>query len=133
MIKKNIYRPIMELISISIIVYLLHKAFYYFNQKNKTVPDFYYSLETIYSFFFVFSLVIISILIYIRTKNIDNVGFGFLFLTGFKMVCSYILLRPILQLENQTTPVEKINFFLVFALFLAIETVITVRILNKNY
>lgn len=133
MIKKNVYRPIIELISTSIIVYLAHKLFFHFNKDTKLVTSFHYSIETIYVFFFIFSLIIISILIYVKTKNIDNVGFGFLFLTGFKMVCSYILLRPILQIENQTTPVEKINFFLVFALFLAIETVITVRILNKNY
>ena len=48
------------------------------------------------------------------------------------MVISYVFLYPILQSTNQLMTPEKINFFITFAVFLTIETVVTIRILNKN-
>jgi hypothetical protein len=53
-------------------------------------------------------------------------------LTFIKMGISYILLNPILNSSSQFLKVEKINFFITFALFLTIETVVTIRILNNK-
>jgi hypothetical protein len=67
-----------------------------------------------------------------KEKNIDSVGQTFLLLTSIKMVVAYVLLHPILQSTNQLLTAEKVNFFITFALFLTIETVVTIRILNKK-
>ncbi|MBK9225193.1 MAG: hypothetical protein IPO23_12295 [Flavobacterium sp.] len=93
---------------------------------------FHYSLLTLYLFFLICSSVIVFILIKVMKKNIDIVGQTFLLLTSIKMVVAYILLHPILQESNKLVASEKINFYSVFALFLIIETIVTIRILNKK-
>ena len=71
-------------------------------------------------------------LLYVKQKNIDNVGFTFLFATCLKIGISFVLLMPILNSKISNIGYEKINFFIVFAIFLSIETVVAVRILNNN-
>jgi hypothetical protein len=48
------------------------------------------------------------------------------------MAIAYAFLTPILNTEVQNGTFEKSNFFVVFALFLAIETMVTIRILNNK-
>jgi hypothetical protein len=100
------------------------------NQINET--DFHYSLSTLYLFFFICSVLILLVLIKVKKNNIDSVGLTFLLLTTIKMVLAYVLLHPILQGPNELVASEKINFYSVFALFLIIETIVTIRILNKK-
>ena len=83
-------------------------------------------------FFFICSLLIILILIEVNAKNIDTVGFTFLLVTFIKMALSYVILSPILNSGNANVKAEKIDFFIIFALFLTIETIVTVRILNNK-
>ena len=49
------------------------------------------------------------------------------------MGIAYVFLTKLL-IDNASRylPKEKINFFIIFAIFLTIETVVTIRILNKN-
>ena len=70
-------------------------------------------------------------LVKVSEKSFDNVGMAFLISTSIKMAISYFILRPILNspIDNK---IEKINFFCIFILFLAIETIITIRLLNKK-
>lgn len=126
------YRPIIEVLLLSIVVYMGHKMFFYCNETNLKYQGLYYSIETLYSFFSSCSTIIICILIQIKNKNIDHVGFAYLGLTLIKMGVSYILLHPILQTQNPNIRFEKLNFFLIFALFLTIETIVAVRILNNK-
>ena len=65
-------------------------------------------------------------------KNMDYVGYIFLLLTSVKIAISYAVLYPILNSGNLNVNVEKINFFVIFALYLTIETVVTIRILNNK-
>lgn len=126
------YQPILEVISLSIIVYLLHKLFFFLNGKNPKFQDFYYPIETIYGFFLSCSVIILFILIKVKAKDIDNVGHTFLLITCIKMAISYAVLSPILHSSGSNVEIEKMNFFIVFAVFLAIETIITIRILNNK-
>ncbi len=126
------YQPIIEVLVLSTLLFIGHKLFFHFNETNPKYQGFYYSLETIYSFFSFCSIIIVFILIQIRNKNIDNVGFTYLWLTFIKMGLSYILLHPILQNQNPNIRLEKLNFFFIFAIFLTIETVVTIKILNNK-
>jgi len=126
------YQPILEVLVLSFLAYLVHKLLFFMNGNNPKYNGFLYSLETIYEFFFVCSTVIIFILIKVKEKNIDNVGYTFLLVTCIKMAISYAVLYPILHSGNPNVQVEKINFFIIFALFLTIETIITIRFLNNK-
>ena len=61
-----------------------------------------------------------------------NVGFIFLFLTTFKMGVAYVFLKPILKAHLANPSIEKINFLVVFLLFLTIETWITIQLINTK-
>ena len=126
------YQAILEVLSISILVYLIHKLFFFLNNNNPKFQGFHFPIEIIYGFFLICSILIILILIKVKSKNIDNVGYTFLLVTCIKMAISYAVLSPILHSGNINVRIEKLNFFLIFALFLTIETVVTIRILNNK-
>ena len=126
------YQPIFDVIFISFLAYLVHKLFFYLKESNPNYANFYYPIEIIYGFFFLCSVIIILILIKVKSKNLDNVGYTFLLITFIKMGIAYAVLYPILHSGNSNIKIEKINFFIIFVLFLAIETIVTIRILNNE-
>lgn len=126
------YQPIIEVTLLSVLVYVAHKLVFILNENNPNLQGFHFPIEVVYGFFYICSLLIIFILIKIHQKNIDNVGYTFLLVTFLKMGLSYLILSPILISENPNLKTEKINFFVIFALFLTIETIFTIRILNKK-
>ena len=132
MIQLKKHQPILELTIVSTVVFLIHKLFFFIKSNNPSFQNFHYSIETVYFFFFVCSLILLFILIIVKEKNIDNVGYTFLLVTCVKMAVSYAVLSPILHSGNPNLSIEKLNFFLVFALFLTIETIVTARILNNK-
>jgi len=126
------FQPILEVFILSLFVYVLHKLVFLLNDNNPKLLDFNFSLETIYEFFFSCSVIIIFTLIMVKEKSIDNVGNTFLLVTCIKIAISFVILSPILQSKNPNVGIEKFNFFLIFALFLTIETIVTARILNRE-
>jgi len=98
--------------------------------KDKTA-DFIYPLPLVYLFFLVLSLLIIAVLVKVGKKNKEQIGYAFLLLTGVKMALSYAFGRPIITKLGEN-PTEKINFFMIFILFLAIEAYYTARLLNNK-
>jgi hypothetical protein len=126
------YKPILEILVLSILVYLVHKLIFFLNENNPDLQGFHFHIEVVYGFFFFCSVIILLILIKVNEKNIDNVGYTFLLVTCIKMALSYAILSPILHSGNSNIRIEKLNFFLIFALFLTIETIVTVRILNNK-
>lgn len=126
------YQPILEVLLLSIAVYLVHKLFFFWNENNPKFQKFHFPIEVVYGFFFICSVILLLILIRVKEKNIDNVGYTFLLVTFIKMGISYAILSPILNSGNSNIRIEKLNFFIIFALFLSIETITTIRILNKK-
>lgn len=124
------YQPILEVLLFSAVVYPMHKLFFFLNGNNPKFQNFHFPIEVVYGFFFVCSVVILLVLIKVKEKNIDNVGYTFLLVTFIKMAVSYAVLSPILDSGNPNARIEKLNFFIIFALFLTIETIVTARILN---
>ena len=126
------YRPILEVLVLSALIYQIHKLFFFWNLKNPKFQNFHFTIEVVDGFFFICSLVVIAILIKVKTKNIDNVGYTFILVTFIKMAISYTVLSPILESENLNIKEEKTNFFIIFAIFLAIETIVTIRMLSRK-
>lgn len=122
--------PFLTLLGIVFLLYVIHKlVFYGFNINQET---FHYSLETLYLFFFVLSAIIFRVLLTIRKRSFDNVGMSFLVATSIKMVFCYLILRPLLQVPKTNDPTERINFFILFIVFLTIETLFTIRLVNEK-
>ncbi|AOZ99092.1 hypothetical protein BIW12_06390 [Flavobacterium commune] len=129
MILKN-YKSLLFLFISVVVAYVVHQlVFYFFKIDQQT---FYYSLEQLYGIFFILSFVIVFILLMIKKRNFDQLGMSFLLLTSSKLVFYYLLLKPILNRTHYDIRIEKINFFVLFVLFLTIETVLTIRILSKK-
>ena len=126
------FQPILEILFLSILVYLVHKLFFFLNENNPKFQNFHFPIEVVYGFFFLCSILILLILIKVKDNNIDNVGYTFLLVTCIKIGISFALLSPILHSKNSNAAIEKVNFFIIFALFLTIETIVTVRILNNK-
>ena len=126
------YQPILEIIAIAILAFLLHKLFFYLNANNPKFQNFHTSVEALYGFFSLCSVIILFILIKVKDKSQEQVGYVFLIVTCAKMGIAYAVLSPILHSGNPNVGIQKINFFITFAVFLAIETVVTIRILNNK-
>lgn len=123
------YRPVLEVVVISAIAFTIHWIVLSF-----WVPDtsrFEYSLGFLYGFFTVCSLLIVFALVKMSFQNIDSVGYTFMLLTVVKMVLAYVLLYPVLNATHAGVKAEKANFFVIFALFLVIETTVAIRMLNQ--
>jgi len=130
--KSKKYQPILEVIVVAILVFLLHKLFFYLNANNPKFQNFHTSVEALYGFFTLCSVIILFILIQVKEKSQEQVGYVFLFATCTKMGIAYAVLSPILHSGNPNVGIQKINFFIIFAVFLTIETVVTIRILNNK-
>ena len=122
--------PFLILVIVSLALYLIHKII--FSVFNINQDQFHYSLETLYLFFAVLSAIIFKILLVVRERSFDNVGMSFLLSTSVKMIFCYLILRPILQVPKTNNPTEKINFFILFIVFLIIETLFTIRLVNEK-
>lgn len=125
------YRPVFELTVFAALALVLHLLFFQFLFRGKDV-GFRYTVLELYGFFYLLAVVIVLILIRMKTNNIDSVGNTFMLLTCVKMVLAYILLHPILDATHANVSTEKANFFFIFAMFLTIETAVSIRLLNEN-
>jgi hypothetical protein len=126
------FKTFLHLFIISIIAFVINFFLVENVVPNHELVKWTYSIANLYSMFFVFSVVIMSLLLFVRTKNLDYVGYTYLIATSVKMGIAYFLLRPILATTTDENSTEKINFFIVFICFLAIETLLTIRILNNK-
>lgn len=124
------YKPLVNLPVIAGIAYLLHKFILHSLKIN--VSEFQYSIEVLYFLFFIMSAVIFIVVLKVKEKSFDNVGMSFLLGTSIKMIFCFLILKPILRTTAYDSTIEKVNFFVMFILFLLIETVLTMRILNEK-
>lgn len=129
MFKENI-KPMGILVSVILAFYFIHKTIFETVQFNTTT--FKYSLNQLYLFFSIFSIAIVLILIKVKEKNLDIVGNTFLLLTSAKMIVCFVFGRPIIKHENIENSLEKWNFFTLFIVFLVLETVFTIYLLNTK-
>jgi len=125
--KVKVFKPAGITLVASVLFFVIHSLVFHF--LKIPTAHFYHSLTTLYGFFATASFAIIIVLILVDLKNRDYVGYAFMLLTCIKMAVSYLILHPILQTNDKT---QKINFFVVFMLFLTMETAVTIRILNNK-
>lgn len=128
---KSTLAVFLKLTVFAVLLLALNYLLYQMPDLKGAMNDFIYPLPLIYLFFLGLSITIIAILIKIGKKNQEQIGYAFLFLTAAKMALSYVLARAIIT-KTGGNPTEKINFFVIFILFLAIEAYYTARLLNNK-
>lgn len=128
----------LQILKTAITTFLLAFLFYFINKIVLENSDFstnfasyQFSLEFIYLIFSLFSIAILITLLIVNQKNKDIVGMTYMLITSFKTVLCYFIFSEIIKSSN-VNKIERINFFVVFILFLTIETLITIRLLNKK-
>lgn len=126
------FLPLLYVVSFALVAFGLHSAIFYLFGLREIADGFYHPLINVYGFFVLCSIMILTILIVVREKSIDNVGQIFLLLTCSKMGIAFAMLYPVLEAARPNMAFERMNFFLIFALFLTVETIVTIRVLNKN-
>ena len=126
------YQPILSLFLFSIITLVIHKCFMYVIGLDQLESQFVYALPRLYAFFFLLATVILFILIKVNQVSSTHVGLTFILLTTFKMGVAYLFLKPILHANLPHSGFEKVNFLIVFLLFLATETLLTIRLINNK-
>ncbi len=126
------YQPILEILLASLSAFLVHKLAFFFLDYLTIETAFQYSLFQVYLFFFICSVSIVFLLIQVKKRDIDNVGNGFLLLTLIKIGIAFLFANPIVSSTSKFKDIERMDFFIVFAVFLTIETVVTIRILNNK-
>ena len=129
MLKRNI-KPIGVFIANMLLSYATHKIIFEISGLDTTA--FIYSLEELYGFFTLFSIVIAIILSIVKEKNIDIVGSVFLLITSVKMMVCFLFGRPIIKQQNTDNTFEKWNFFTLFIAFLLFEAIFTIYLLNAK-
>ena len=129
--KLQIFKTVILTLSIAVVLFFGNKLILQTESFNQNFKLFSYSLETIYTVLCVFSIIILVILLIINSRNKDVVGLTYLLITSIKAGIIIFIFSDIISSSNKNT-VERINFFIVFILFLAIETLITIRLLNKK-
>lgn len=123
----NVYKFLLVVVP----VFIIHLIVFQEPKLKNAAQGFYYSIPFLYLLYIIFSKIILFVIVKVSEKNFDNTGMTFLVCTTIKMAVSYFILRPVLNLPTENT-IEKVNFFFIFILFLAIETLITIRLLNKK-
>ena len=126
------YTSVFAVVIAALLGLIVHKTVSHFIIPTEFEDNFVYSIPTLYVLFGMFSLVIVSLLTKVKEVAINYVGYAFLAFTTLKMAIAYGFLRSIINTNLPKTPTEKMNFFVVFIYFLAIETILTIRILNNK-
>ncbi|MEY4432594.1 MAG: hypothetical protein RLZZ44_724 [Bacteroidota bacterium] len=117
-------------IALIVLSYFAHH--YFFELAGIPVEVFSYSLLCLYLFFGFFSILLLVVVFRVRSRHFDLLGMTFLIVTTIKMLACFVMARPILKSISVTASLEKINFFMMFVVFLAIETTVVILILNEK-
>lgn len=126
------YASIFYFLLFSVTLYIVHKLLFYVLGTTVDSSQFYYNLEFLYAFFAGMGLLIILSLKMVLKSSPDFVGMAFLVATNINLLFSYIMVRPILAKTVGDVKIEKINFFMIFILFLAMEIVMTAKMLVNS-
>lgn len=127
----NYFRFLKPLLIYSVPIFIIHYLLFELTDLKQDQKSFYYSIPFLYLLFFIFSKIGLFIIKKVSEKNFDSTGMTFMLVTTIQTIIAYFISKPILDNSNSST-VEKINFFFIFIIFLAIETSISIKILNKK-
>lgn len=122
------YKAILWMSICAFVMYGIHYFIFTITDSAKMQ----FNLAGTYVFFWICAAVVLFAVHIAHKKSPDNTGYAFIGATLLQMGLSYIMLRPILEMGGEKGEFGKMNFFAIFILFLAIETLLTIRLLNNK-
>lgn len=128
----NKYNAILKVGIATLIFTVLHLLLFQIPYLKEISATFYYQIPIVYLFFLALSVIIFLVLIKVNETAKEQLGYVFLLATSLKLSLSYVFLLPILNNKSIDGFPEKINFFGIFILYLAIEVFFTIRLLNNK-
>ena len=117
------------LIFIGTLVVFDSSILYFFFKNEQEL--FHFENYKVITLFTSLSFIVCATSYYFYKKNFDIVGYVFLFLTMVKMI-SLLFISKTLLTSNTILDFEKYHFFVLFFLFLLVETYLTILLLNKK-
>lgn len=120
---KSIFFLFISLISLVYGMSVLVNHFFCLNKKWKETD---YSFNQVFLFFTSMSLFLFVIHYFIHKKNKEQLGFVFLATLTLKVAACFLFIKEIVNVF------EKYYAFVYFFVFLLIDVLITVRLLNKK-
>lgn len=123
------YRAILLILVLTILLYVAHSYILSLYSKEDLS---YFLLSSLYVFFGICAAIILFAVHLVHSKKPDVTGYVFIGGTLVQMGLSYIMLKPVLGIETESAAFDRGNFFIIFVLFLAIETILTARLLNNK-
>lgn len=130
--KIDALKPLLSTFLYALVTYFVHQIIFYLFGITKIETQFQYSNTFLFGLFTFLSMLIIALLLLVKTKYFDSIGYAFMSLTSLKIGLLLFWARPILKSTLAIAKFEKGNFFILFAVFLAIETIVAIRILNNK-
>ncbi len=119
--------------ALSLAAFFLHKLILESTDLGSAGASKQFSLEVLYAGYLAFAILLTIVLTKVRTINLDYVGYTFIALTGFKMLASFGVFYASVHAESDAmSALEKKNILAIFIFFLAVETVVAIRILNSR-
>lgn len=122
---KRFLISIVYLFIISLILGVLH--FYFVRNLKLYIP-----IINIYFFNFILGTLGLFLLNLVYEKFNDKVGYAFLGIGIFKMALSISFLMPLIESDFQNKVPDTLNFFFCYFIFLIIESVFVIKLLNKK-
>ena len=105
---------------------------YYVVEQLKETTVFLNSTWSVYTFHFFATLLIYIFVIFVHKTFSDKTGFAFMACSLLKMMAAIVFLLPLIQDKEHSVLSDVIAFFIPYFLFLIIETVFVLKILNKE-
>ncbi len=125
---KNLFSFSLQLIFLLLAVFGLHQAVLSYLERswleNLIVPS--------YITNYLLVLLTYAIIVYMKDKKSQSIGF--IFLGGFflKMAVFMIFFNPFYKLDGESSTGEFCAFFIPYGICLTFETIVLVRLLNRS-
>ncbi|AXT51927.1 hypothetical protein D1818_14115 [Aquimarina sp. BL5] len=118
-----------SLLAFSILLFSIHKLLDLFLIQS---IEFYYPTWSVHLFFFITTLLIVLLVVYVKQDFPDKAGLVFLGGSFMKMMLSLFFLIPLIRNKEMFNLVNILVFFIPYFMYLAFETFIVLKVINKK-
>lgn len=108
---------------LTVLLYLLHS--HIVSQNELIIP-----LSRIYIFNLLVNSMVYSSVYYTSQFAPDKVGYAFMAISVLKILASILFLTPLFYSENKELTLEVVNFFIPYFIFLTLEILFSLKVLQ---